>query len=792
MAEYKRIPGGEKTSKSGTAWSEDELREVLSLYIKLDGKGLHEHNPEIQSLAARLGRSVRSTEAQTLMFRNLARGGDYSHGNMNKLCRDLWEERMSEMEHDNTDTPEEKLFPNAFFSWSGSSDGAVKRPFEVDEKRLIGPIQTRVIERLNAWAENVVAGFTCPRSVFLVGGPGNGKTDAVEGTIRQLGVLLGCPDEIENHFRTEYGKYLDRGVLPRKVVLIKKIGRYDGVHLVQDATVRDSQFPDKTPQELLLNDLEEIVLNASSRQLYICCVNRGVLAESISIAADGEHRVGTVDFLNQVSYAVTSHPDAVDAWPLTEYRDVAIWPMDVESLVDPALYENGETPGDRIFNHVVDASRWKDHRNCPAKDHCPFHANHELLSNYKVRGALLELLYAYELVSGKRWNFRELFGLVSATMVGSENEYTGLTPCEWVQKQVEVATGSDNNAACRAAFNLVSKLYMHALFPRWPKLGNIRNQFSQKLKVSGNTFGGQREIVQGFLSALFQRVPDNSSTVSTLLSGVIGEALDPVGYNGNRPINNSGSILMNQVEECFSHSITLGSKTVSRYLVGPEKLLFKYLEQGEGFLENTESFSKNNLQVAKEVHASMKIFSARLFKRSIGVRCGIYQHVDEIALYKQSLCNPQEMVRLKRVFEKLINNDSSFQASLVTTFGQPDPSFSRNALLRSPFVSVKSLSLEMREGRPRLKLPYFKIGSRAIPLTFELYFALHHSSMGLDPASLPEEVFALLDSTKSCVLGEIVRDEDRVDQFDIIVGGLDEIIKYDDVGGFYVEKIGRD
>ena len=446
----------------------------------------------------------------------------------------------------------------------------------------------------------------------------------------------------------------------------------------------------------------------------------------------------------------------------------------------------------RDFQPCSGRYQWKACGDCPAKYHCPFRANQEMLSTPKVRTALLDLLHAYELVSGKRWNFRELFGLVSAIMVGSEKDYRGMPPCDWVREQVEVATGDGNrNAAYRASFNLVSKLYTHALFPRWPKLGNLRNEFAQKLKATGSTFDGQREIVQGFLSSLFQRVPDNTPTISTMLNGLLGESLDPVGYNGSKAINEAGTICMDEVEDLFSHSISLGRKTINRYLVGPEKLLFDFLEQGEDFLEASESMKKNNAQVAKRVHSAMKVFAARLFKRSIGTRKGIYQHAEEIALYNKTLHNPQEMVRLRRAFEKLINRGSSFQASLVTTFGQPEPSLPRNALLNGPLIPVKSIPLENNEGRPRLTHQYFSVGNRAVPLTFELC-ALYHSNKGLTPSSLPEEIFALLDSTKSCVLGEVVRDEERTDQFDIIIGGLNEVIKYDDMSGFYVEQVEKD
>jgi hypothetical protein len=322
-------------------------------------------------------------------------------------------------------------------------------------------------------------------------------------------------------------------------------------------------------------------------------------------------------------------------------------------------------------------------------------------------------------------------------------------------------------------------------------LGGLRNEFAQKLKATGNTFDGQREIVQGFLSSLFQRIPDNTSTISTMLNGPLGESLDPVGYNGSKAINEAGDICMDEVEDLFSHSVSLGLKKINRYLVGPEKILFNFLEHGEDFLEAAGSIKKNNTQVAKRMHSAMRIFAARLFKRSIGVRKGIYQYADEIALYKQTLHNPQEMVRLRRAFEKLINHGSSFQASLVTTFGQPEPSLPRNSLLRGPLIPVKSIPLENDEGRPRRPHHYFKVGSRAIPLTFPLFYALHHSSKGLTSSSLPEEIFALLDSTKSCVLGEVVRDVERTDQYDIIIGGLNEVIKYDDMSCFYVEQIER-
>lgn len=103
---YQRVKGGEKNLKSGVRWSKEEIFEVYKLYKEINGVGLHEHNPEIQKLAVRLGRTVRSTEAQTLMFRNLERDGVYSHGNMNKLSKEVWIENEEEKSEENSEVQE--------------------------------------------------------------------------------------------------------------------------------------------------------------------------------------------------------------------------------------------------------------------------------------------------------------------------------------------------------------------------------------------------------------------------------------------------------------------------------------------------------------------------------------------------------------------------------------------------------------------------------------------------------------------------------------------------------------
>ena len=95
MSKYQRIQGGEKNELSGTSFSRVELEKVCDLYIKLEGKQIHELNPSIQKLAEELGRTVRSVENQLLGFKQ-ADAGDTGRSNYNSLIDEIWKERNNE------------------------------------------------------------------------------------------------------------------------------------------------------------------------------------------------------------------------------------------------------------------------------------------------------------------------------------------------------------------------------------------------------------------------------------------------------------------------------------------------------------------------------------------------------------------------------------------------------------------------------------------------------------------------------------------------------------------------
>ena len=106
--------------------------------------------------------------------------------------------------------------------------------------------------------------------------------------------------------------------------------------------------------------------------------------------------------------------------------------MDSESLVEGTDLGD-EAPAAAILRRALDSSRWPATGSCAAGNSCPFCSSLKLLSVRREQTALLQMLRWFELGTGKRWTFRDLFSLVSYLLAGSGPGQTGASygPCEW-------------------------------------------------------------------------------------------------------------------------------------------------------------------------------------------------------------------------------------------------------------------------------------------------------------------------------------------------------------------------
>lgn len=96
---------------------------------------------------------------------------------------------------ENPDAPKSSgaTYPTALLDWAGHRKGGVRRIFYDGSGRPSGKIiQTHLLSRLEGWASSVQTGNAFPRVLLLVGGPGNGKTEAIEYTVVKLDNALGA------------------------------------------------------------------------------------------------------------------------------------------------------------------------------------------------------------------------------------------------------------------------------------------------------------------------------------------------------------------------------------------------------------------------------------------------------------------------------------------------------------------------------------------------------------------------------------------------------------------------
>ena len=271
------------------------------------------------------------------------------------------------------------LFPNKFLYWSPSCEGLVKKPFlDGDSSRLTPVFPTNISRRLDEWVDKIINKDECPRCIFLVGGTGNGKSEAVEQLIFNLSEKIENGKKIKQSLQDEFEKSIKAGFINRKVTVNHSIGKFKSLHLVQDASGVEKN---KSPQKCFIEDLKEIVLG-SSDEIYICCINRGIIAESLS-ELDDEKDKNIIKFIRTLMISIKIDPSSPDSWPLSDYSDIGIWPMDAESLMDKDIYNNDKTPMHYILDYITDKNNWE--KECLGGELNPFHQNREILSKKNAK-----------------------------------------------------------------------------------------------------------------------------------------------------------------------------------------------------------------------------------------------------------------------------------------------------------------------------------------------------------------------------------------------------------------------
>lgn len=658
-------------------------------------------------------------------------------------------------------------FPAQLLSWAGNRSGGVRRLFDEQSGRPGETVfRTNLLARLQQWCADIGAAKEgAPRIVLLVGGPGNGKTEAIETTMVWLDGALGCDGALIRALQVAFAP--EGGKVPRTIRVdagsLSSPGRPISLSIVQDASVVAGSGG-QTHASLLLQELAAAMAPGSS-DLYLCCVNRGVLDDALIEAIE----TGASDprkLLECISQSVSLAPDAPACWPLSDYPAVAVWPMDMESLLT-GTDAGDEAPAIEILRKALDGTMWPEPGACDAGPRCPFCGSRAILARERHETALLQMLRWFEIGSGKRWSFRDLFSLVSYLLAGHREEATldDASPCAWAAGMMRLDEEAQVNARPRkesstAIFRLVAAQYQHALFHGWDKEAGpalLRDLAELGLKDNHTAMG-----LQWFLSS--RRAPYLPAMISGLLEG-FDELLDPAiaSPESEAQATRGTTYLLRDLDTRFSRSVAEGLDHVrkSRVLSGIEADLLGRLADLDEFLSR-QQVRRKKPAVATRVQRLVRDFACRLVRRSIGARTATVLDAGVLNDFQQVVDDGGDGVfDVAREVERLLNSNQDFEVSLTTTFGQPLPPMTRRAMLVVQRRHVQPAS-SPGAGRPRSPLQFLEVGDGAsaqkIALTYDLFKAVKEVDRGMSVASLPRSVLALLDTTGARLGGPIVRD----------------------------------
>jgi hypothetical protein len=676
----------------------------------------------------------------------------------------------------------EAPFPAQLLEWAGNRSGGVRRPFDQSSGRPGGQevFRTNLLAKLESWCDEIgAATTTAPRVILLVGGPGNGKTEAIERTMAWLDGAIGADGallaELSRAFRPPSGM-VTRVVSVDAGRVARPARGAIPLSIVQDASfVADGSG--KSAAELLLDELDAACSNTASG-LYLCCVNRGVLDDALIVATE-TGRLAPRALVEKITRAVSLLPDAPPCWPLEDHPAVAVWPMDTESLL--VGVEQGKLPpAGQVLSHAIDPSRWPATAACGAGEHCPFCSSREQLSHPREETAFLSMLRWYELASGKRWSFRDLFSLISYLLAGHRHETraSDLMPCSWagslaVADEQAVRNAKPSARTSSAIFELVAAQYQHALFHLWDRdagpslLKDIRELGLQ----DNNTAMG----LQWFLTS--RRSPYLPGMIDGLLDSFAG-LLDPALARPDTvvEVSRNTSYRLRDIDTRFSRSVAEGLEHVrkSRILSSLEVELLRRLAELDTHLSR-QDVRKKRPATATRVQRLVRDFACRMVRRSIGVRTSAVLDAPVLQEFQEVVEDQKEdgVFEVAKEIELLLNKGQEFEVSLTTTFGQPLPPSSVRALLVVPRRHVQPANPTL-EGRPAPPLRFLEVGeggsAQDVALTYELFKAVKDIKRGLSSSSLPRSVLALLDTTGARLAGPIVRDQAVLRRAEIRLG----------------------
>lgn len=383
-----------------------------------------------------------------------------------------------------------------------------------------GQFPPGISDILKYLSQRYVAWSNAPEEVdwcFLVGGPGNGKSEALKELAGRLGIPLPSPIPGQAVSRTIPWNW------PSSAHALSS-----GLEIV---LINDASIPRTGAPASLFSDLSDALNRVSSAGAPVAIfgnVNRGILVEEAStlgtiplehasgglarsiirwlgaprlpiaepaVASDiqivvtpdstapeyGQLRVSTHGTVSRTVIVHVVFLDALSLLEPTPGRETPVINFGVTppavaqyqtfgNLVSHEISRDSTTAGDFVTAFSA-SNRWTDGgcRDsqtgvlCEAHETCPFAQNSKWIRTDSLRHRFLDTLRAAEVASGRRLTYRDLLGHIALSLIGEPEEawLAGTHPCQWSANQRE-GIGSGEK---RAAVNLISHRIYANLFP---------------------------------------------------------------------------------------------------------------------------------------------------------------------------------------------------------------------------------------------------------------------------------------------------------------------------------------
>jgi hypothetical protein len=460
---------------------------------------------------------------------------------------------------------------------------------------------------------------------LLVGGSGNGKTDAVEAYIEALDSACGAQGKLLQRVSKEFFgdeslpawmvKFDAQEVDPGNAAL-DRIGKFS---ILQDASASREPSGDAAAR---LADVLEDAVSSSGTSLMLACINRGLLNRVLRKAVSDSEKEHVVSLVKHVALACSEvapigKPPA--CWPLSlpathPLADkVAVWPLDIETLLRND--DGSPTVLDQVLDVATEESKWEMGacKGCAKASLCPFRANAARLRSGDARASLARLLRDFEIATGARWTFRQIFGLAAELLVGHPSIFADEHPCKWTADHAAHIEASAGPASDASLLALTGRLYWFVLFPH----SVAERETASDIAIAARAYRSPplAEEVLALLELFGNAKPPTATHLEQRLSQELAPRFDPAEREAAW-LGGTRDQLVEAIFEACDVSISTGAAVARE--AGQDSALVELLMGRLSACEQSIDVMQRSSTLPRDALAYLRSVAAALLTRCVG------------------------------------------------------------------------------------------------------------------------------------------------------------------------------